>query len=65
MTEVLKEREAQLELKKKKENASKDVDKEMLATIMRKEALALRQEWLKALEKKQQRLTVSESLKQQ
>ncbi|MCJ8732728.1 hypothetical protein PDJAM_G00214750 [Pangasius djambal] len=65
MTEVLKEREAQIELKKRKEKASKDVDKEILARISRKEALALQQEWLKALEKKQNSLAVAESLKQQ
>ncbi|MCI4378613.1 hypothetical protein PGIGA_G00217950 [Pangasianodon gigas] len=65
MTEVLKEREAQIELKKRKEKASKDVDKEILAVITRKEALALQQEWLKALEKKQKALAVAESLKQQ
>lgn len=65
MTEVLKEREAQIELKKRKEKASKDVEKEILAMITRKEELALQQEWLKALEKKQNYLAVAESLKQQ
>lgn len=65
MTEVLKEREAQIELKKRKDNALKNVDKEILAMITQKEALALQQEWLKALEKKQNCLAVAESLKQQ
>lgn len=65
MTEVLKEREAQIELKKRKENASKNVDKEILAMITHKEALALQQEWLKALEKKQKSLAVAENLKRQ
>ncbi|WP_411024484.1 hypothetical protein, partial [Salmonella sp. s57936] len=65
MTEVLKEREAQIELKKKINNASKDVEKEILSIIARKEALALQQEWLKTMEKKQKCLEVAESLKQQ
>ncbi|XP_060784831.1 cilia- and flagella- associated protein 210 [Neoarius graeffei] len=65
MTEVLKEREAQIALKKRKENASKDVDKEILAMITQKEALALQQEWQKALDRKQKCLAVAESLKQQ
>lgn len=65
MTEVVKEREAQIELKKRKDIASKDVDKEILAMITRKEALDLQQEWLKAMEKKQKCLAVAESLKQQ
>lgn len=65
MTEVLKEREAQIALKKRKENASKDVDKEILAMITQKEALALQQEWQKALDRKQKCLGVAESLKQQ
>ncbi|KAM9487155.1 cilia- and flagella- associated protein 210 [Clarias gariepinus] len=65
MTEVLKEREAQIELKKIKENFSKHVDKEIMAMIKQKEAQALQQEWLKALEKKKKCLDVAESLKQQ
>lgn len=65
MTEVLKEREAQIELKKRKEKASKAVDQAILAMITREEALALQQEWLKASEKKQQCLAVAKSLKQQ
>lgn len=65
MTEVIKEREAQIELKKRKENAYKAVDQELVAMITHKEALALQQEWLKALEKKQKCLAVAESLKQQ
>ncbi|KAI5107307.1 coiled-coil domain-containing protein 173 isoform X1 [Silurus meridionalis] len=65
MTEVLKEREAQIELKKKINNASKDVEKEILSIIARKETLALQQEWLKTMEKKQKCLEVAESLKQQ
>lgn len=65
MTEVLKEREAQIELKKRKEIASKDVDKEILAMIAYKDALALHQERQKAVERKQKSLVVAESLKQQ
>ncbi|XP_072541167.1 cilia- and flagella- associated protein 210 [Salminus brasiliensis] len=65
LTEVLKEREAQIELKRRKQNASKDVDKEVLAMIACKEEEALQQEQQKALEKKQECLAVAESLKQQ
>ncbi|KAI4873058.1 hypothetical protein NFI96_025480 [Prochilodus magdalenae] len=65
LTEVLKEREAQAELKKRKQKASKDVDKEVLAMIARRERQAIQQEHWKALERKQERLAVAEGLKQQ
>ncbi|XP_027020132.2 protein CFAP210 isoform X2 [Tachysurus fulvidraco] len=65
MSEVLKEREAQIELKKRKEIAYKHVDREILAMIAHKDALALQQEWQKEMERKQKCLSVAESLKQQ
>lgn len=65
MSEVLKEREAQIELKKRKEIASKHVDREILAMIAHKDALALQQEWQKEMERQQKCLSVAESLKQQ
>ncbi|KAK2849884.1 hypothetical protein Q7C36_008667 [Tachysurus vachellii] len=65
MSEVLKEREAQIDLKKRKEIASKHVDREILAMIAHKDALALQQEWQKEMERKQKCLAVAESLKQQ
>ncbi|XP_066497266.1 cilia- and flagella- associated protein 210 [Hoplias malabaricus] len=65
LTEVLKEREAQIELKKRKQDASKDVDKEVLSVIAHREEQALQQEQQKVLERKQESLAVAESLKQQ
>uniref|UniRef100_W5KEG4 Cilia and flagella associated protein 210 n=1 Tax=Astyanax mexicanus TaxID=7994 RepID=W5KEG4_ASTMX len=65
LTEVLKEREAQIELRRREQNASKDVDKEVLAMIARREEEASQIEEQKALKKKQECLAVAESLKQQ
>lgn len=65
LSEVLKEREAQIELKRRKQNASKDMDKEVLAVTARREEEALQQEKEKALEKKNECLAVAKSLKQQ
>lgn len=65
MTEVLKEREAQIEMKKRIENAMKDIDNQILDIIRHNEVQALQQEMLKGLEKKQLCLENSESLKQQ
>ena len=41
LTEVLKEREAQIELKQRKQDTSKDVDKEIMAIIKCREDEAL------------------------
>ncbi|XP_058479114.1 cilia- and flagella- associated protein 210 isoform X1 [Solea solea] len=60
LTEVLKEREAQLELKKATKSASKDVDKEFMNMVKTREDEALRKEKEKALEKKRERKAVAE-----
>lgn len=65
LTEVLKEREAQIELKQRIKSASTDVDKEFLHKVKSREDEALRQEQEKARQKKLERLTVAEDLKNQ
>ncbi|XP_077071483.1 cilia- and flagella- associated protein 210 [Siphateles boraxobius] len=65
LAEVLKEREAQIELKRMKQNASKDVDRDILAKMARREQQAVQQEQQKALQRKQDQLAISESLKLQ
>ncbi|XP_030642515.1 coiled-coil domain-containing protein 173 [Chanos chanos] len=65
LTEVLKEREAQIELKQKIKKASKDVDKEIMETLAHKEEESLKQEQEKALQRRKEREALSESLKQQ
>ncbi|XP_051566870.1 cilia- and flagella- associated protein 210 [Myxocyprinus asiaticus] len=65
LAEVLKEREAQIELKHRKQNTSKDVDREFLAVMAHKDEQALQQEQQKALQRKQDQLAIAESLKKQ
>lgn len=65
LTEVLKEREAQIELKQRIKSASKDVDKEFLDTVKNKDERALKQEQEKALQKKLERQAVAEDIKKQ
>ncbi|XP_054471948.1 cilia- and flagella- associated protein 210 [Anoplopoma fimbria] len=65
LTEVLKERETQIELKQRIKNASKDVDKEFLDSIKTREDEASRQEQEKALQRKLGRQAVAEDLKNQ
>ncbi|XP_031153852.1 coiled-coil domain-containing protein 173 isoform X2 [Sander lucioperca] len=65
LTEVLKEREAQIELRQRIKSASKDVDKEFLNMVESREDEALRQEQEKALQKKLERQAVAEQLKKQ
>lgn len=65
LTEVLKEREAQIELKQSIKSASKDVDKHLVDMLKTREDEALRQEQEKALQKKLERQAVAEDLKQQ
>ncbi|KAM7407471.1 hypothetical protein PAMA_003277 [Pampus argenteus] len=65
LTEVLKEREAQIELKQRIKSASEDVDKEFLEMAKTKEDEALRREQEKAEQKKLKRQTVVEDLKKQ
>ncbi|KAG1945097.1 coiled-coil domain-containing protein 173 [Pimephales promelas] len=65
LAEVLKEREAQIELKRLKQNASKDIDRDILAKMACREERAVQQEQEKALQRKQDQLAISESLKLQ
>ncbi|XP_035507205.2 protein CFAP210 [Scophthalmus maximus] len=65
LTEVLKEREAQIELKKRINSASKDVDQEFRNMVKTREDEALRREQEKALEKKLERLAAAEDVKKQ
>ncbi|KAG7315694.1 hypothetical protein KOW79_020560 [Hemibagrus wyckioides] len=65
MTEVLKEREAQIELKKRKEIEAKKEKDEISAMIAQNTELALQEQREKAEERKQKRLAHAEFLKQQ
>jgi len=65
LAEVLKEREAQIELKRLKQYASKDIDRDILAKMACREERAVQQEQEKALQRKQDQLAISESLKLQ
>ncbi|XP_047457343.1 protein CFAP210 [Mugil cephalus] len=65
LTEVLKEREAQTELKQKTKSSTKDVDKGYLDTVKTKEEDELRREQEKALQTKQRRQALAEDLKKQ
>lgn len=65
LTEVVKEREAQIELKRKIKSACKDVDKQFKDMMKIREDEDLRQEQEKELKKKRERQAVAEDLKQQ
>ncbi|XP_056611181.1 cilia- and flagella- associated protein 210 isoform X2 [Triplophysa dalaica] len=65
LAEVLKEREAQIDLKHRQQKASKDVDKDILAVMANRDEQALQEEQQKSLQRKQEQLAVAESLKQQ
>uniref|UniRef100_A0A665VHL9 Trichohyalin-plectin-homology domain-containing protein n=2 Tax=Echeneis naucrates TaxID=173247 RepID=A0A665VHL9_ECHNA len=65
LTEVLKEREAQIELKQRIKNAQKDMDKHFMETVKTRKDAALREEQEKAHQKKIKRLAVAEDLKKQ
>ncbi|XP_056145786.1 cilia- and flagella- associated protein 210 [Lampris incognitus] len=65
LTKVLQEREAQIELKRRRESNSKDMDKELTDTIQAREDEAARQEQQRALWKKLDREAVVEELKKQ
>lgn len=65
LTEVLKEREAQTELKRRVKSASKDLDKDFMDMVKTRHDEALRQEQEKALQKKLDRKAVAEDLKKQ
>lgn len=65
LTEVLKEREAQIELKQRIKSASKDVDKDFLDMWKTRDDYAARQEEERALQRKQERQAITEDLKLQ
>lgn len=65
LSEVLKQREAQTELKQQMQSASEDVDKKFLETVKTKQDEALKQEQEKALHMKLQRQAAAEDLKNQ
>ncbi|XP_065818447.1 cilia- and flagella- associated protein 210 [Labrus bergylta] len=65
LTEVLKEREAQIELKQRIQSASKDVEKHYIDVVMIREDEAKRKDQEKALEKKLEKQAVAEDLKTQ
>ncbi|KAG9340986.1 hypothetical protein JZ751_020180, partial [Albula glossodonta] len=65
LAEVLKEREAQIELKLKKQSASKDVDRNIIAQLKLKDEAGMEEERQKALQRKQENEAIAEDLKQQ
>ncbi|KAM9347659.1 cilia- and flagella- associated protein 210 [Symphorus nematophorus] len=65
LTEVLKERDAQIELKQRIKSGTKDLDKDFMDTVKTKEDEALRHEQEKALQKKLEKLAAVEDLKKQ
>ena len=65
LTEVLKEREAQLELKRRIKSSSKDRDREVLDKIKSREDEALEREKQKAVQKKLNTQAVAEDLRTQ
>jgi len=65
VTEVLTEREAQIELKERIKKASKDVDKELLDTMKTREDEASRKEEEKVLQKKLRAQALAEDLQEQ
>ncbi|XP_054887608.1 cilia- and flagella- associated protein 210 isoform X2 [Poeciliopsis prolifica] len=64
-TEVLKEREAQTELKQRMKSATEGMDKKFLEIMTTRNSEALRKEQEKAVQKKLERQTVAEDLKNQ
>lgn len=65
VTEVLTEREAQIELKERIKKASNDVDKELLDTMKTREDEASRKEEEKVLQKKLRAQALAEDLQEQ
>ncbi|KAJ8352009.1 hypothetical protein SKAU_G00234850 [Synaphobranchus kaupii] len=65
LTEVLKEQEAQMELKQRKQMAAKNVNRDIMAQLKLNDEEALEQEGQRAMQSKQERKTVAEYLKQQ
>ncbi|XP_054643643.1 cilia- and flagella- associated protein 210 [Dunckerocampus dactyliophorus] len=65
LTEVLKEREAQMELKQRRKSASKELDKEYVEMMKAREDEALKREQERKQEKRLERQAVAEDLKKQ
>ncbi|KAF6726693.1 Coiled-coil domain-containing protein 173 [Oryzias melastigma] len=65
LTEVLKEREAQIELKQQTKSATKKVEKEILEKIKTREDEAMKQQEEKTLQKRHERRVFTEDLKNQ
>ncbi|KAM9851246.1 cilia- and flagella- associated protein 210 [Aulostomus maculatus] len=65
LTEVLKEREVQIQLKKRIKNALKDMDKEDIEVMKTREDEALRREQERVCQKTHERRDVAEALKNQ
>ncbi|KAK7127215.1 hypothetical protein R3I94_018408 [Phoxinus phoxinus] len=65
LAQVMKEREAQIELKRMRQNASRAVDREISARMACREEQAVQQERQKALQRKRDQLAISECLKLQ
>ncbi|XP_015214435.1 cilia- and flagella- associated protein 210 [Lepisosteus oculatus] len=65
LTEILKEREAQIELKQKKMNATKDMDKDIMAQILHQEEEAIHQDQQKALQRFHDRKATTDKLMEQ
>lgn len=65
LTEVLKEREAQIELKQRIKNSSRDAEKHFVDLLRSREEEALKQEQEKVLRKKHERQAAAEDLKRQ
>ncbi|XP_061649607.1 cilia- and flagella- associated protein 210 isoform X2 [Phyllopteryx taeniolatus] len=65
LTEVLKEREAQIELKQRKKSASKDLDKEFMQKVKAREDEALKKEQERAQQKRQESKAFAQELQKQ
>ncbi|KAK1165691.1 coiled-coil domain-containing protein 173-like [Acipenser oxyrinchus oxyrinchus] len=65
LTEVLKEREAQIDLKRKKQNAHENVNKDIMAQMQRKEEQAIIEDQHKALQQFQECKAVASGQMQQ
>uniref|UniRef100_A0A3B3HU48 Cilia and flagella associated protein 210 n=1 Tax=Oryzias latipes TaxID=8090 RepID=A0A3B3HU48_ORYLA len=63
LTEVLKEREAQMELKQQTKSATERWEKEILEKIMTREDEAMKQQEEKTLKKRRERMAFAEDLK--
>uniref|UniRef100_A0A8C9TYD0 Cilia and flagella associated protein 210 n=1 Tax=Scleropages formosus TaxID=113540 RepID=A0A8C9TYD0_SCLFO len=64
LTEVLKEREAQLQLKQKTQNACRNLDRDIIAALERKDEEAMQQEEESAKQRRLKNKATAEDLKQ-